>query len=133
MDESRVHNGGSGDGPQVIHDEDRDRYEVLEGTAVLGVLAYAEDSVLIDDDGSAQPVRDLRSTVVSPEHSGRGIGSMLVSAAVDDARERGLRLRATCWFARGWIDRHPEAAGLLADEDTGAGSPGADGTGEGRA
>lgn len=117
----------------MIHDEDRDRFEVLEGTTVLGVLAYAEDSVLIDDDGSAQPVRDLRSTVVSPEHSGRGIGSMLVAAAVDDARERGLRLRATCWFARGWIDRHPEAAELLADDGTGDAPSGADETGGGRA
>ena len=47
-----------------------------------------------------------------------GIGSALVLAAVTDAREHGLRLTATCWFARGWLERHPEHHDLLAENGT---------------
>lgn len=96
---------------RLVHDEDRERFEALAGDAVVGVLAYGEDP--------ARPgVRDLRSTVVSPEQGGRGIGSALVLAAVTDAREHGLRLTATCWFARGWLERHPEHHDLLAENGT---------------
>ena len=41
---------------------------------------------------------------------GRGIGGRLVTAAVDRAAHEGLTLVPLCPFARGWLERHPEAA-----------------------
>lgn len=47
-------------------------------------------------------------TVVAPEFEGKGVGSALALAALDDARERGLAVLATCPFIHGWMERHPE-------------------------
>ena len=52
-------------------------------------------------------------TEVAPAHEGRGIGSALARASLDEARAAGLRVLATCPFYAGWIDRHPEYADLL--------------------
>lgn len=99
---------------RLVHDPDRDRYEALDGDsdAVVAVLQYGDDEQ-IPDGGAPITVRDLRSTVVAPDRSGRGVGSAVVRFALDDARAQGLLVRATCWFARGWIERHPDYADLL--------------------
>ncbi len=52
-------------------------------------------------------------TEVSQEYEGRGIGSALVRAALDEARVANLRVLATCPFFAGWIARHPEYTDLL--------------------
>lgn len=53
-------------------------------------------------------------TVVPPEIEGRGVGSKLVRGALDQVRDRGLKVIAQCSFVRAWIDRHPEYRDLLA-------------------
>lgn len=120
MDETPAGSGAV----RLVHDDDRDRFEALDGGAVVAVLQYGDEDTDPDGD-AASPVRDLRSTVVAPDRSGRGIGSALVRFALDDARERDLRIRATCWFVRGWIERHPEYADLL--EDPAGGGPSEEG------
>ena len=52
----------------------------------------------------------LVHTEVPAELEGRGIGGRLVTAAVDRAAREGLTLVPLCPFARGWLERHPEAA-----------------------
>ena len=47
-------------------------------------------------------------TVVRPKFEGRGIGSRLAKFAVDDARDRGLRITPVCPFIRSWLERHDE-------------------------
>ncbi|MGO2773548.1 MAG: GNAT family N-acetyltransferase, partial [Brachybacterium tyrofermentans] len=62
---------------RLVHDDDRDRFEALAGDALVGVLAYGDEPT--GPEGPGAPggpggggvVRDLRSTVVSPEHGGR--------------------------------------------------------------
>ncbi len=51
-------------------------------------------------------------TVVEPAYEGRGIGGGLARTALDDARERGVLVLATCPFIREWMLRHPEYASL---------------------
>ena len=46
------------------------------------------------------------------------IGSAIVRFALEDTRARGLKVRPTCWFVRGFIERHPEYADLLEDPGT---------------
>jgi predicted GNAT family acetyltransferase len=101
---------------QILHVPERDRFEARQGGTTLAVLQYADSPA--GTDGSAPVVRDLLSTVVAPDAGGHGIGSRLVRFVLDDARRHHLRVRATCWFARGWIERHEDYQDLLAPADT---------------
>ena len=48
---------------------------------------------------------------------GRGIGSRLVAGALDQVRERNLRVIAKCPFVASYIKRHRAYADLLDDRD----------------
>jgi uncharacterized protein len=52
----------------------------------------------------------LVHTGVPVELEGHGVGSSLVAAAVDRAEQESLTLVPLCPFARGWLERHPQAA-----------------------
>ncbi|WP_433258876.1 GNAT family N-acetyltransferase [Streptosporangium sp. CA-135522] len=52
-------------------------------------------------------------TVVDPEFEGRGVGSELVRVALDAARAEGVTIVPSCWFVKGWIERHPDYADLV--------------------
>jgi predicted GNAT family acetyltransferase len=45
---------------------------------------------------------------------GRGIGSKLIRAALDQVRDEGLKVVAQCPFVAAFIERHPEYRDLLA-------------------
>ena len=119
MDETSAEPGAV----RLVHDPDRDRYDARDGDEVVAVLAHEdEDPPDGDGRGLGVRVRDLRSTVVAPERSGAGIGSAIVRFALDDIRGLGMSVRPTCWFVRGWIERHDEYADLL--ETSGHGTQG---------
>jgi predicted GNAT family acetyltransferase len=91
------------DEPRIALDEAAGRYELF----VAGELAgYAEYELR---DGGITFVH----TVVDDAFEGRGLGSRLVRAALDDARELGLRVTPRCSFFRIYIERHPEYHDLL--------------------
>jgi hypothetical protein len=46
--------------------------------------------------------------------SGRGVGSAIARAVLDNARARGLRVVPECEFVAGFIRRHPDYAALVA-------------------
>jgi uncharacterized protein len=58
----------------------------------------------------------LVHTEVPVELEGRGIGGRLVTAALDRAAREGLTLVPLCPFARGWLERHPDAASKVVIE-----------------
>ena len=87
------------DSADVIDNTDASRFE-LRADGWLAELAYhirGDRLVLIH-------------TEVPLELEGRGLGGRLVTAAVDRAAHEGLTLVPLCPFARGWLERHPEAA-----------------------
>jgi predicted GNAT family acetyltransferase len=49
----------------------------------------------------------LPHTGVPVAIEGRGIGSALVKAAVEDAIRRDLTIVPVCPFVRAWLERHP--------------------------
>ena len=61
-------------------------------------------------DGAPKSVMVLVHTGVPDELGGRGIGGLLVTAAVDRAEAEGLAIRPDCPFARGWLSSHPDVA-----------------------
>ncbi|MBV2156325.1 GNAT family N-acetyltransferase [Kitasatospora sp. SUK 42] len=77
---------------------DQNRFEAWVDGQLAGFAAYLRSDNLV-----VYP-----HTVVEPAFEGQGIGSALARAALDDARERGLPVLATCPFIKGWMLRHPE-------------------------
>lgn len=55
----------------------------------------------------------LLHTGVPGEMEGQGIGGSLVHAALEQARERGLKVVPYCSFARAYAERHPEFADVV--------------------
>ena len=53
-------------------------------------------------------------TVVPPAIEGRGVGSKLIRAALDSARDQRLKVVPQCPFVAAFIARHDEYRDLLA-------------------
>lgn len=87
----------------VVNNEAEQRYELLLGDAVAGIIEYAAEPGKII----------LIHTEVDPAYEGQGLGSRLVQGALDDIRARGVRLVPRCPFVRSWLARHPEQRDLL--------------------
>lgn len=89
----------------VTDNAERARYEVSVDGAPAGFAAYRlQGSTVV-----------FTHTEVDNTHGGRGVGSELVGRALDDVRERGLRVRPLCPFVRSYIGRHPAHRELVTD------------------
>ena len=91
----------------VTTNEAASRYEIEVGGEVAGFAEYQLS-------GDRQTITFVH-TVVEDAFEGQGVGGRLARGALDDARARGLRVVAQCPFIRGWIDKHPDYADLLAE------------------
>jgi len=86
----------------VVNNEAEGRFEMnVEGYIAA---AYYELS-----DG----VITFTHTEVPKELGGRGIGSQLAKAVLEQARAKGLKVVAQCPFVSGYIGKHPEYSDLL--------------------
>ncbi len=88
----------------VVDSFEHQRYEILLGGEVAGVLHYRRHGDTIE----------LMHTDVEQSFSGRGLASRLASAALEDARGRNTPVVPSCPFVIGYLDRHPEYNDLLA-------------------
>jgi len=87
------------DPTDVVDNTDRHRLELK----VENHLAHLDYT---DHDG----VLTLVHTVVPDELGGHGLGGVLVQAALAKAIAGGRRVVPQCPFAKGWLDKHPDAA-----------------------
>jgi predicted GNAT family acetyltransferase len=74
------------------------RYEITVDDELAGFSAYNRT----DD------VVDITHTEIFPGREGQGVGSTLVSGALDDIRSRDLRVRPTCSFVQSYLERHSD-------------------------
>lgn len=89
---------------RVSNNRQENRFEAtIEG--YLAVIRYRQEG------GSLV----MTHTEVPKELGGRGVGSQLVRAALDAARDAGQQVDPVCPFIKSYIERHPEYQGLLAD------------------
>jgi predicted GNAT family acetyltransferase len=58
--------------------------------------------------GQRDGIITFRHTEVDPAFEGQGIGSALARFALDDARARGLQVKALCPFIAAYLKRHPD-------------------------
>ncbi len=58
----------------------------------------------------------LEATYTPPQHRGKGIGKLLVEAALKYAEENSLKIVPICSYAIYYFVKHPEKKSLLAPE-----------------
>ncbi len=88
----------------VKDNPDESRYEAWDDSGVVAGFAQYKlrDGLVI-----------FTHTEVDDAFEGRGVGSTLVRAALDDVRGRGLQVRPVCPFFKSYIEQHPEYQDLL--------------------
>ena len=93
--------------PTVRNDPEAHRYEIRDGETLLGIAAY-------EHRGNTWV---FTHTEVDQNSGRSGLGSTLVRSALDDVRSQGGTIVPRCPFVRGWIERHPDYADLVATTD----------------
>jgi predicted GNAT family acetyltransferase len=90
------------DTPRVIDDPASSRF-MIEADGQVAELVYElhGDRLVILHTG------------VPAALGGHGIGGLLVTAAIDEAKRRGLTVVPMCPFARDWLLRHPDVAATV--------------------
>lgn len=87
----------------VADDADAKRYEIRADGKPAGFVTYRLHPGLIE----------LVHTEIDEKFEGHGLGSRLISFALNDARERGLAVLPFCPFANDYIKRHRQYADLV--------------------
>jgi uncharacterized protein len=89
--------------PVVTHAPKRGRYELRADGELIGLAEYRRrgDRII------------FTHTEVERDRRERGLGSVLVEAALEDARSQGLDVVPVCPFVARYIEEHPEYAKLL--------------------
>ena len=84
---------------------ERERFEARDDADELaGVLTYQLTGAIIA----------YTHTEVEPPFEGRGVGSALARAAMDDARAKNRLVVPICPFLSGWLDQHKEYEKVVA-------------------
>ena len=89
---------------EVVDAPERSRYLARVDGEVAGFAAYRMRGERIV----------FTHTEVDPAYEGKGVGSALAKAALDDVRRRGLTMVLVCPFMTAYVQRHPEYADLVA-------------------
>lgn len=88
---------------EVIHDEARTRYEIVDDGTVVGRADYELDAERVV----------FTHTLISPHRRGEGLAARLIAFALDDVRARGRTAVPACWYVGQFIDEHPDYRDLL--------------------
>ena len=74
------------------------RYELLVDGQRVGIADYE-----VRGDQAVFP-----HTVINADRRGQGLGEVLIKGALDDIRERGLKVVPVCWFVADFIEENPD-------------------------
>jgi uncharacterized protein len=95
---------GSVDDAEVVDVPEANRYELRLGGRLIGLAAYRRRNGRIA----------FTHTEVDESLEGRGFGSRLAAAALDDARRAGDEIVPLCPFIAYYIEQHPEYQDVVA-------------------
>ena len=95
--------GGEEPRIEVSDDREAERYVIAVDGEPAGFTQYSDRGRAIS----------FVHTEIDGRFEGRGLGGRLISAALDDARSRGLEVLPFCPFVKGYIERHPEYLDLV--------------------
>ena len=86
------------------HVPERRRYEYVVDEVPLAIAEYRLEG----------DVAVMHHTYTDPRYRGRGFAAREVAGALEDLRDRGLRVRPQCWFVADFVASHPEYRDLVA-------------------
>ncbi len=89
--------------PVVADHPERGRFEVTVGGELAGFADYHRVGGALD----------FTHTEIDDRFEGHGLGSVLIKAALDTTRERGMDVLPHCPFVRRYISRHAEYLDLV--------------------
>jgi predicted GNAT family acetyltransferase len=89
--------------PLVVRNDERSRYDIVVDDRVVGHTDFR-----VDGDRHV-----FVHTEIDPAYRGRDLAERLVTAALDDAREAGVRVVPSCPYVAQFIEQHPEYADLV--------------------
>jgi len=87
----------------VVHNADKQRYEITVDGILAGITEAHEDGDVVT----------FPHTKIFEQFEGQGLGSQLVSGALDDVRVRGKKIVAECAYVVRFLEKHPDYADLL--------------------
>ncbi len=90
---------------EVINDKQGSRF-VLNVEDEEVYLLYAEDKVTID----------LYSTYTPTNLRGQGLAAKVVTAALEYAKEKNLKVTPGCWYVRKFLEKHSEYNNIVLDQ-----------------
>ncbi|WP_101950941.1 GNAT family N-acetyltransferase [Mycobacterium sp. 3519A] len=88
--------------------QEPDRFTISVDGQQVGFTEYA------DRDGQ----RIFPHTEVLDEFGGRGLGTIVISEALQATRDAGLRIVAVCPMVAGYVGKHPELADVADPADS---------------
>lgn len=88
---------------ELIHVEDQSKWLALNDEVQIGELVYTRDERTLT----------ITDTVVEPYYRGNKIAEELVLAAINLARENGLKVVPACSFAETVFERYPDQRDVL--------------------
>jgi predicted GNAT family acetyltransferase len=91
---------------EIINEPKAERYSISVDGKLAGFTQYRERP------GGLAFVH----TEIDDRFEGQGLGSRLISFALDDARARGLAVLPFCPFVKSYIQRHREYADLVPED-----------------
>jgi predicted GNAT family acetyltransferase/glutaredoxin len=91
---------------EVVDVPEKSRYELRLGGRLIGLAAYRRRNNRVA----------FTHTEVEPSCEGRGFGSRLAEAAVEDARRQGLKIVPLCPFIAHYVETHPGHEELAAKQ-----------------
>jgi uncharacterized protein len=90
----------------VADNPERERYEIRSDGKLAGFVKYRLRPGSIE----------LVHTEINDEFEGRGLGSRLISFALDDAREQRLAVLPFCPFVNDYVQRHRQYVDLVPED-----------------
>lgn len=89
---------------KLVHNTDRDRFELWDDDEFLGLVGYEMDG----------DVFILLHTVIEEHYGQQGIARLLVSLVLTRMRLDGSKIRPVCSYVRRFLTRFPEYQLLVA-------------------
>jgi len=85
----------------IVHNVERRQFETHIDSHIAELAYYINGDTIT-----------FTHTGVPAALEGQGIGSKLVKAGLQYARDNNLKVESMCWFVSGYIERHPEVQDL---------------------